>query len=105
MNYQSQYLRHIHNKIKPNLGLEFYMELWKRIGGAILGGIEGYALYMLIVFIGNQDLTEEISIVFVIIGAIIGFFAPIITIIGILLLFELLREANNRNNPRKGTFV
>ena len=77
-------MRHLNIKINPNLGLGLDMELWKRIGGAILGGIEGYALYMLIVFIGNQDLTEEISIVFVIIGAIIGFFAPIITLIGIL---------------------
>ena len=57
------------------------------------------------VSIGNQDLTKGISIVFVIIGAIIGFFAPIITLIGLLLFFELIREANNRNNPRKGTFV
>lgn len=81
------------------------MDLWKRIGGAILGGIEGYVLYMIIVSIGNQDLTKGISIVFVIIGAIIGFFAPIITLIGLLLFFELIREANNRNNPRKGTFV
>ena len=81
------------------------MESWKRIGGAVLGGFEGVALYFLYCLLSEGKMETVVTIVCAIFGAIIGALIPFITIIVLVLIFGLLREASNRDNPRKGTYV
>lgn len=81
------------------------MESWKRIGGAFLGGLEGVAIYFFGCLFSEVEMDSFITIISAVIGAIIGALVPFVTIIVLVFIVGLLREASNRDNPRKGTYV
>lgn len=81
------------------------MESWKRIGGATLGGLEGVALYFFYCLAQNLEMEPFYTIIWAILGAIIGAIVPIVTVIVFIFLLAIIREASNRDNPRKGTYA
>ncbi len=62
------------------------MEIAKRIGGGILGAVEGWLIGGLIIMLMNDSEKFAGSIIGGIIGAVIGVLIPIATIVPFLLL-------------------
>lgn len=76
------------------------MELLRRIGCAILGGIDCVALYYLGYFVMEIERTTEGIILCAVIGAIIGAIVPIVTVIVFALLFLFVRGLYNESKSR-----
>ena len=77
------------------------MESWKRIGGATLGGLEGVALYYFYCLAQNLETEPFYTFIWAFLGTIIGAIVSIVTVIVFIFLLAIIREASNRDNPRK----